>query len=64
MIGGLHLQGAPEAVINRDIDLLRRLDVQAVGLSPHDSDAAVIDRFRRAFPAAYRDIVVGKAIEF
>ena len=64
VIGGLHLQGAPEAVISHDIDLLRRLDVQAVGVSPHDSDAAVIDRFRRAFPAAYRDVMVGRAMEF
>jgi 7,8-dihydropterin-6-yl-methyl-4-(beta-D-ribofuranosyl)aminobenzene 5'-phosphate synthase len=64
VVGGLHLQGAPEAVINHDIDLLRALNVQAVGLSPHDSDAPVIDRFRRAFPAAYRDVMVGKVIEF
>ncbi|MGA2381098.1 MAG: MBL fold metallo-hydrolase [Spirochaetia bacterium] len=64
VIGGLHLLGAPKAVINHDIDLLRRLDVQAIGLSPHDSDAAVIDRFRREFPAAYCDVMVGHVIEF
>ncbi len=63
VIGGLHLMGAPAAVIQRDIDLLREMNVQAVGLSPHDSDAAVIDRFRREFPSAYRDVMVGRAID-
>lgn len=62
VIGGLHLKGASEAVIQYDIDLFRRLDVQVVGLSPHDTDATVIERFRRAFPAAYRDVTVGQTI--
>jgi 7,8-dihydropterin-6-yl-methyl-4-(beta-D-ribofuranosyl)aminobenzene 5'-phosphate synthase len=62
VIGGLHLQGASEAVIQCDIDLLRSLDAQVVGLSPHDSDAAVIEQFRRAFPAAYQDVMVGQTI--
>ena len=63
IVGGLHLAGASDTVIRRDIALLRGLNVQVVGLSPHDSDPAVIERFRRVFPAAYRDVMVGRAIE-
>ncbi len=61
VIGGLHLAGAPAAVVQTDIDLLKRLNAQLVGLSPHDSDAGVIERFRAAFPASYQDVMVGRA---
>lgn len=62
VIGGLHLAGAPDAVVQEDIRLLRSLNVQLVGLSPHDSDAGVMDRFRAAFASACEDVQVGRAI--
>lgn len=62
VIGGLHLTGAPISVVQGDIDMLKGLNAQVVGLSPHDSDAGVIERFRAAFPAAYQDVTVGRAI--
>jgi 7,8-dihydropterin-6-yl-methyl-4-(beta-D-ribofuranosyl)aminobenzene 5'-phosphate synthase len=42
---------------------LRDLNLAVVGLSGHDSDDAVIDCFREAFGAAYRDVRVGEPID-
>ena len=62
VIGGLHLTGAPAAEVQADIDLLKGLQAQLVGLSPHDSDTQVINTFRQAFPGAYQEVSVGKPI--
>lgn len=62
VIGGLHLAGAPDKVVETDINVLKHLNVQLVGLSPHDSDAGVIERFRKAFPSVYQDVMVGRMI--
>lgn len=62
VIGGLHLTEVPDAMVQGDVDLLKGLSAQLVGLSPHDSDSVVIDRFRAAFPVTYRDVMVGRPI--
>jgi 7,8-dihydropterin-6-yl-methyl-4-(beta-D-ribofuranosyl)aminobenzene 5'-phosphate synthase len=48
--------------VQGNIDYLRERDIRIVGLSPHDSCDASIEAFRRSFPEAYREIVVGQTI--
>jgi 7,8-dihydropterin-6-yl-methyl-4-(beta-D-ribofuranosyl)aminobenzene 5'-phosphate synthase len=62
VVGGLHLTGASDTIVQGDVALLQGLHAHLVGLSPHDSDASVIERFRTALPAVYRDVMVGRAI--
>jgi 7,8-dihydropterin-6-yl-methyl-4-(beta-D-ribofuranosyl)aminobenzene 5'-phosphate synthase len=62
VIGGLHLTEVPDSVVQGDIALLQGLNAQVVGLSPHDSDPPVIERFRAAFPAVYQEVMVGQPI--
>lgn len=64
IVGGLHLGGAPSDVVESDIHLLKNLNVQLVGLSPHDSDLTTIGRFRGAFRDAYKEVEVGRIIRF
>jgi 7,8-dihydropterin-6-yl-methyl-4-(beta-D-ribofuranosyl)aminobenzene 5'-phosphate synthase len=45
--------------VDKDIEVLRKIKPGIVALSPHDSCEVSIDAFRKAFPAAYRDIRVG-----
>jgi 7,8-dihydropterin-6-yl-methyl-4-(beta-D-ribofuranosyl)aminobenzene 5'-phosphate synthase len=45
--------------VDKDIEVLRKLKPGIIALSPHDSCEVSIDAFRKAFPAAYRDIRVG-----
>ena len=46
--------------VDKDIEVLRKIKPGIVALSPHDSCDASINAFRKAFPAAYRDVRVGK----
>lgn len=46
-----------------DLELLRKENVQEVGLSGHDSSDAVIQHFKNSFGASYKDILVGRQIE-
>jgi 7,8-dihydropterin-6-yl-methyl-4-(beta-D-ribofuranosyl)aminobenzene 5'-phosphate synthase len=62
VIGGLHLAGASETMLQGTISVLKELRVQIVGLSPHDSDQREIARVRAAFPHAYEDVKVGRTI--
>jgi metal-dependent hydrolase (beta-lactamase superfamily II) len=48
--------------ISTNIDMLRGLDLDLVGLSGHDSSDEVIQQFREAFGSAHRDVRVGEAI--
>lgn len=50
--------------VQGNIDLLLQEDVQAVGLSGHDSSEEVIERFRGVFGVRYREVTVGKEIVF
>lgn len=64
VVGGLHLGGAPTDVVQSDIHLLKTLNVQLVGLSPHDSGPVELERFRAAFQDAYQEVEVGRTIRF
>ena len=48
--------------ISANIDMLRQLDLDLVGLSGHDSSDEVIQQFRVAFGSAHRDVRVGEPI--
>jgi 7,8-dihydropterin-6-yl-methyl-4-(beta-D-ribofuranosyl)aminobenzene 5'-phosphate synthase len=46
-----------------DLELLRKENVQTVGLSGHDSSDAVIQHFKNHFGGSYKDILVGRQID-
>jgi len=46
--------------VHENIELLQQRSPKVVALSPHDSCRVSLEAFRNAFPAAYRDIKVGK----
>jgi hypothetical protein len=48
--------------ISDNIEMLRQLDLDLVGLSGHDSSDEVIQQFRTAFGPAHRDVRVGEPI--
>jgi len=48
--------------ISANIDMLRHLDLDLVGLSGHDSSDEVIQQFRTAFGSVHRDVRVGERI--
>jgi hypothetical protein len=48
--------------LQKDIRLLRELNLRVVGLSPHDSSETSIAALRTAFPKEYREIKVGQSI--
>jgi 7,8-dihydropterin-6-yl-methyl-4-(beta-D-ribofuranosyl)aminobenzene 5'-phosphate synthase len=62
VLGGLHYRDAGEARVAQDIELLKRLGVAIVGLSPHDSTPRAMQAMRSAFGSGYLDIEVGRAI--
>jgi len=64
IVGGLHYEGLTAAELALHVQFLAERDPQLVALSPHDDGPAAIDAFQRAFPAAYRHIRVGEAIQF
>jgi 7,8-dihydropterin-6-yl-methyl-4-(beta-D-ribofuranosyl)aminobenzene 5'-phosphate synthase len=49
--------------VNKNVDLLKKINPKVVGLSPHDSCDASIATFRKAFQNEYKDIIVGEKIE-
>ncbi len=48
--------------VSANIDALRDLELDLVGLSGHDSSDEVIDQFRAAFGPAHREVRVGEPI--
>jgi 7,8-dihydropterin-6-yl-methyl-4-(beta-D-ribofuranosyl)aminobenzene 5'-phosphate synthase len=44
------------------IDLLKKRKLGVVGLSAHDSSNSSLEAFHEAFPAAYREVMVGEPI--
>jgi 7,8-dihydropterin-6-yl-methyl-4-(beta-D-ribofuranosyl)aminobenzene 5'-phosphate synthase len=64
VVGGLHYGAASLEDIQPHIQFLEARQPGLVALSPHDSEAAVLDAFRAAFPEAYQFIRVGEAIRF
>ena len=56
------LRPVTQEEISANIDLLRHLDLDLVGLSGHDSSDEVIQQFRAAFGSAHRDVRVGDPI--
>jgi len=48
--------------ISANVDMLRQLDLDLVGLSGHDSSDEVIQQFRAVFGSAHRDVRVGEPI--
>lgn len=48
--------------VSASIDFLQRRHPRVVALSPHDSCDWSIEAFRKAFPEAYQDVLVGKEI--
>lgn len=62
--GGLHYEGLAADEIAPHVAFLAARDPQLVALSPHDDGPEAIAAFQKAFPAAYRAIRVGEAIQF
>lgn len=56
------LRPVTQEEISANIDMLRHLDLDLVGLSGHDSSDEVIQQFRTAFGSAHRDVRVGERI--
>jgi metal-dependent hydrolase (beta-lactamase superfamily II) len=56
------LRPVTQEEISANIDMLRHLDLDLVGLSGHDSSDEVIQQFRAAFGSAHRDVRVGERI--
>lgn len=48
--------------VQRDIERLQATGLKWIALSPHDSSDEVIERFRSAFGARYRDLRVGEPL--
>jgi 7,8-dihydropterin-6-yl-methyl-4-(beta-D-ribofuranosyl)aminobenzene 5'-phosphate synthase len=48
--------------VQENADYLKMREIAVVGLSPHDSCDTSIEIFRRSFPHAYREILVGQEI--
>jgi 7,8-dihydropterin-6-yl-methyl-4-(beta-D-ribofuranosyl)aminobenzene 5'-phosphate synthase len=48
--------------VQANVDYLKARKIAVVGLSPHDSCDTSIEIFRKSFPQAYREIVVGQKI--
>jgi 7,8-dihydropterin-6-yl-methyl-4-(beta-D-ribofuranosyl)aminobenzene 5'-phosphate synthase len=62
VVGGLHYGNVDTDSLQPEMDLLRKLNLSLVALSPHDSSLAVLDGFAAAFPEAYTYIEVGQPI--
>ena len=62
VVGGLHYGGADAASLQGELQLMQGLNPKFVALSPHDSGPAALDAFAQTFPAAYRPILAGEAI--
>jgi len=56
------LRPVTQEEISANIEMLRHLDLDLVGLSGHDSSDEVIQQFRTAFGSAHRDVRVGDPI--
>jgi hypothetical protein len=48
--------------LQANVDYPKAREIAVVGLSAHDSCDTGIEIFRKSFPQAYRDIVVGQEI--
>jgi 7,8-dihydropterin-6-yl-methyl-4-(beta-D-ribofuranosyl)aminobenzene 5'-phosphate synthase len=48
--------------VRENINYLKKVNPEVVGLSGHDSCDASIEEFRKAFPDAYKDVRVGEKI--
>jgi 7,8-dihydropterin-6-yl-methyl-4-(beta-D-ribofuranosyl)aminobenzene 5'-phosphate synthase len=64
VVGGLHYMGYTREQTRPHISSIKELNPQLVALSPHDSSAEAIAAFREAFPGAFRELQVGRAINF
>lgn len=59
IVGGLHLrEGGPPA--DQAMEVLKSLTPGVIAISPHDTTAETIERFKVQFPEHYREILVGK----
>ncbi|MTI71613.1 MAG: MBL fold metallo-hydrolase [Firmicutes bacterium] len=57
-------KGYKKSEVYNSIDLLIKKDVKVVGISPHDSSKWTINQFKDRFKSRYKNIVVGKKIDF
>ena len=56
------LRPVTQEEVSANVDMLRHLNLDLVGLSGHDSSDEVIQQFRAAFGSAHRDVRVGDPI--
>ena len=56
------LRPVTQEEVSANVDMLRHLNLDLVGLSGHDSSDEVIQQFRAAFGSAHRDVRVGEPI--
>lgn len=64
VVGGLHYEKKTARDLAPDIALLRSRNIKLIALSPHDSDASVLQIFKSEFPEAAVDLLVGQPIKF
>lgn len=64
IVGGLHYEGLTAEEIQPHIQFLQTREIKLVALSPHDSSQDALAAFRRAFPSAYQDLMVGSSVRF
>lgn len=62
VIGGLHYQQKTATELAPDLNLLRSRNLKLIALSPHDSDASVLELVKAEFPEASVDLLVGQPI--
>jgi 7,8-dihydropterin-6-yl-methyl-4-(beta-D-ribofuranosyl)aminobenzene 5'-phosphate synthase len=64
VVGGLHFGEKSAQDVEPQIQFLQSRHVKLVALSPHDSGPQALEAFRGAFPHAYQEVQVGRAIKF
>lgn len=64
LVGGLHYEGLTSEQTQPHLSFVASLKPQLVAVSPHDSSPAALQAFHDMFPVAYRDLAVGRSINF
>lgn len=64
IVGGLHYEGLTAEQVQPHIAFMKKLNLELVSLSPHDSSVQAIREFQKAFAWEYQELMVGQTILF